>query len=132
VICELARVLRAGGRLAALDIVLPEHADSDAHNRIERTRDPSHVATLRASALRGFFEDAGLRIVRAERRERARNFNTWMDVAGWPPGSEIYAETRRLMEASGANDAAGFRPEVTSPGELQFTQAGLYIVAEKK
>jgi ubiquinone/menaquinone biosynthesis C-methylase UbiE len=131
VLAEMARVLRSQGRVVAVDLVVPPHADSEAHNRIERVRDASHATTLRAPALRELFETAGLHVRFSEQRERQRNFDDWMMVAGWAPSTGIYAETRLLMEHSVAGDTAGFRPNTDVTGQWQFVQTSLYLVAEK-
>jgi ubiquinone/menaquinone biosynthesis C-methylase UbiE len=129
---EMARVVRNGGRVAVIDLVLPEGADREMHDRIERTRDSSHASTLRTTELRSQFRDAGLHVRTCEHNNRDRDFDHWMHVAGHEPGSETYIETRRLMEATIANDAAGFRPR-PAPGNraLQLGQTAVLLVAEK-
>jgi SAM-dependent methyltransferase len=133
VIAEMSRVVRPGGRVAVVDLILAEEADSDAHNRIERSRDPSHATTLRASSLRLLLERAGLRLRDAEPRERQRDFDRWMQVAGWAPGSDVYQRTRRLMEAGISEGNTGFRPRRgPGDGKLEFTQTTLSLIAEKE
>jgi SAM-dependent methyltransferase len=129
---EMARVVRPGGRVVVVDLILDEDADSEAHNRIERSRDPSHATTLRPSALRSLFAQAGLRELDGDLRERQRDFGHWMEVAGWTPGSETYLRTRRLMEAAIADGDTGLQPRKGPDGRgLQFSQTVLSLVAEK-
>jgi hypothetical protein len=66
-------------------------------------------------------------------------FNHWMQVAGWRRGDPAYIETRRLMEATMADDFAGFHPryaaaDPTSSGEapdIHMVNTALFLAAEK-
>jgi ubiquinone/menaquinone biosynthesis C-methylase UbiE len=135
VLAEMARVAAPAGRIAIADLIAPDGADSERHNRIERARDPSHASSLKQGELRELLARAGLRVLAAEQQERSRDFDHWMRVAARPPGSPAYVETRRLMEQSitgNAPDASGFRPRLDpSSGSLQLLQVAIYIVAEK-
>jgi len=131
---EFARVLRRGcGRLALMDIVVAEPGRPEVNNRIEQARDPSHVHTHTQPELLRLMESAGLRLRTAERVELPRSFNHWMHVAGSKPGDPAYEETRRLMEATFDDDAAGFHPQrpPTAGADFDYTQTVLYLIAEK-
>jgi len=132
VIREMARVVRPGGRLAVVDMILPEGAGAETHNRIERVRDPSHAGTLTVAQLRGLFGEAGLREIAAEPRQAQREFDDWMRVAGSEPESAIHAEARGLMEACLADDSSGFSARRDpGTGALHFTQHLFFLLAEK-
>jgi ubiquinone/menaquinone biosynthesis C-methylase UbiE len=128
---ELGRVMRRGGRVAIADLIVPEGADAEWTNRIERARDSSHARTLRLAELHDLFETAGLRVLASELGERLRQFDDWMQIMGAGPGTQAYVETRRLMEASIPGDAAGFHPRRNAQNEIEFVQTSAFIVAEK-
>lgn len=133
VLREMARVVRRGGRIAIADLILAEEADDDAHNRIERARDPSHAATLRETDIRRLLTNTGVHVFAAEREERRRNFDEWMRTAGQGPGTQAYQTTRRLVEECLVADAAGFQPRVDSAtGAIEFRQTVLFVTAEKE
>jgi len=133
---ELARVLRPGGCLALVDLIVPAGASSDVHDRIERTRDASHANTLTVPEFSALVEAAGLRLFALEITERLRQFDDWMQIAGHAPGSSDYLATRPLLEDSLPSDSAGFRPRLVpdpsgSAPLLEFTQTSLFLLAEK-
>ena len=132
VVQNMASVLRPGGRLAIVDMVVPPGADSDAVNAIERARDPSHATTLSARVLQQLLASAGLRLLTTETQERQRIFDDWMNVAGQTPGTPSYERTRALMKASAPRDTAGYRPRRNeTTGAIEFVQTSLILVAEK-
>ena len=130
---EFARVLTRRGRLALMDLIVPEPGRPQVNNRIEIARDPSHVHTHTQPELLRLVEGAGLRVNAAERVESPRSFDHWMHVAGSAPGDATYQETRRLMEATVDDDSAGFHPRSPAvPGaDFEYTQTVLYLIAEK-
>lgn len=153
---ELSRVLRPGGRVALVDMIVPEGGDSELSNLIERTRDPSHARTLTANEFTALLEAAGFRPMASDTSERRRQFDDWMQIMGLAPGSSGYAAARRLMEASMPGDTAGFHPRFVDAGttvaaaasgvgpapggevasgarrEIEFVQTSLFVVAEKR
>lgn len=148
-VSEIVRVLRPGGRMGLIDIFVPENAvAAEAANTIERVRDTSHTRTLAISELRALAEAAGLRIVAAETSARSRSFDDWMLIAGHASDTPAYAEARRLLEGSIAEDAAGFQPRLATaedvaanppisknppvkPGDLLWTQSSFSLIAMK-
>ena len=132
---ELARVLRPGGRLALVDLIVPAGASSDVHNRIERARDASHATTLTVPEFSALVEAAGLRLFALEITDRLRQFDDWMQIAGHAPGSPDYLATRHLMEADLSANASGFHARATfSSGSalpaIEFIQTSLFLLAE--
>jgi ubiquinone/menaquinone biosynthesis C-methylase UbiE len=140
VVGGMARVVKRGGRLGIIDIVVPEDAArAEAANRIEIARDVSHTRSLGRKDFDDMIAGAGLRILASEVHEIPRMFDHWMQVAGWSRGDPAYIETRELMEATMANDFAGFHPRFAaasgkSPGEppdIHMVNTALFLAAEK-
>ena len=123
-----------------MTFVVPEDtARAEAANRIEIVRDHSHTRSLKRSEFDAIFAAAGLRVLKTELDEMPRMFDHWMHVAGLQPRRCRVQETRRLMEATMADDFAGFHPryaeaDVKSPGEppdIHMVNTALFIAAEK-
>lgn len=140
VIGEMARVVRRGGRIGVIDILASEDSKTAAtSNRIERVRDPSHTRSLPKREFETMFAACGARIFADETHAQDRPFTHWMMVAGWKPGDRVFEETRRLMEATMADDSAGFHPRLVGAepkngaeiGEIHITNTVLFLAAEK-
>jgi ubiquinone/menaquinone biosynthesis C-methylase UbiE len=132
VVRNIAAIVRTGGRVAIVDMVVPPGADGNAVNAIERARDASHATTLDSRALRGLLTGAGLRVLAEDTQERQRIFDDWMNVAGQAPGSPGYEVTKRLMRASAGADTAGYRPRRNEKsGAIEFVQTSMLLIAEK-
>ncbi|MGH9679030.1 MAG: class I SAM-dependent methyltransferase, partial [Candidatus Acidiferrales bacterium] len=134
VLSEMARVARPGGRVAVIDIIVPEGFDPAHQTAIERERDVTHTNTLTSAIFRSMFRDAGLRVYSENQHENFHDFDMWMRNAGRGPGDDFYAKTRRRMESSiTAPDASGFRPRSSGQDAkgIEFTHTVLVIVGEK-
>jgi len=111
VIREMARVVKRGGRVGLIDIIVPEDPKVRALNhRIEWIRDHSHCRSLALEEFRAMMDAAGLRITATETREHPRTFEHWMHVAGWKPSDPEYIEAHGLLVSSIADDGSNFHP----------------------
>ena len=143
---EMARVIRRGGRVGIIDIVVSEDPRAaEAANRIEIARDPSHTRSLAKSDFERMTAAAGLRWLGHEIDANPRSFDHWLHVAGWHRGDAVYEETRRLMEATIADDLAGFHPRFAPPDpeqprlprtddprqDIQMANTAIFLGAEK-
>jgi SAM-dependent methyltransferase len=101
---EMARVLRAGGRLVVADTMVPEDDELDAAiNEIETLRDPSHVRNWRPSEWRHMVAAAGLRVVECDLgyydEGEGMDFDAWTARIGTPPEA-VAALRERFATAS--------------------------------
>lgn len=136
---EMCRVLRSGGKLAVVDLIVPGEFDaarSRTNNAIEIARDASHVHSMCAAELRSVVESAGFRRATEKITERVRSFDDWMQIAGWSRSDPAYGETRRLMAAAIENDAAGFHARsmpgsTLAPPDIEFVQTSFFLMANK-
>jgi len=117
--------------VALADMVARDGFDRELHTRIEKARDASHTLALFASEFRTHFENANMRVISSELVEKTRNFEVWMNAMKVGRGTAEYAETRRLLEGTIGNDAAGMRPRFNDAGEIEYSLPVINIVAEK-
>ena len=147
VLREMARVIKPGGRVGIIDIVVPDaEGASEQANAIEIARDRSHTKSLRRAEFEALLGQAGLKTLDTKFEDYARSFDHWLHVAGWHRGDAQYEEARKLMEAQMEHDTAGFHPKFatalsTSPGSIPPTDArpdiemrnnAFFIAAEKR
>lgn len=128
-LAEMARVVKAGGRLFLVDSVGPADPSRAAlHNEIERLRDPSHTTTLSLADFLRMFAARGLAVRNECVLDRPRSFNQWMRRAGHNLGDAGDRAVRQAMEESIAGDRAGFA--VTREGDdLRIVhQEGMFLL----
>ena len=67
VLHEMIRVTAPGGRVLVADVYTSEDSvQSEAYNRMEKLRDPSHVRALKLSELQGILQNGGLQNIGTE------------------------------------------------------------------
>jgi ubiquinone/menaquinone biosynthesis C-methylase UbiE len=126
---EMARVLKAGGRLVISDAISSEDPrEARLHNALERLRDPSHARMLPHSELSQLIEGAGLRIDAAHTQARDRTYDDWMDVINDP----IRTENLKIVleELARAGVSAGLHLRLEN-GQLRLTHMIALIRAIK-
>lgn len=78
-VVEAARVLKAKGRLAVIDNVVPDDdAAADWINDFERQRDPSHARCLSVTQWRELYRRNGLDMLHSEVNAKRFDFHEWM------------------------------------------------------
>jgi ubiquinone/menaquinone biosynthesis C-methylase UbiE len=106
VLCEMVRVCAPGGRVVVVDSCPSEDkAKSEAFNRLELLRDPSHTRALPLSEMKELFAAAGLaetRVEFTELRDEARN----LLARSYPyPGDDI--KILEMFRKSASDDSLG-------------------------
>jgi ubiquinone/menaquinone biosynthesis C-methylase UbiE len=67
VLQEMIRVTSIGGHVLVADVYTTDNSrQSNAYNRVEKLRDPSHVRALALSELQNLFKNSGLQNIRTE------------------------------------------------------------------
>ena len=93
---EMTRLVTTPGYLIIADLISSEgQASRDAHNRIERSRDPAHVCMYSPKQVAEMFEGLRLTVERKRAWETRRRFRDWMKLADADRGS--LERTRRMM-----------------------------------
>ncbi len=129
VLSEMARVCKAGGKVAVEDLVASEHPHRAARlNRIERLRDPSHVRSLTLSELIGMFTRSGLEIEELSLSYLKQEAARWLANACTP--ADDARRVMELLEEDEQNDQSGTRP-YRENGKLHFVQRTGRIVGRK-
>jgi SAM-dependent methyltransferase/succinate dehydrogenase flavin-adding protein (antitoxin of CptAB toxin-antitoxin module) len=138
---EMARVVKPGGRVVVVDIVVggndtdTDNGDGDLGgadpalametNRLERLRDPSHTTMLSRSDMCALLERSGLHLThRAEDTPmlpNAMNLQAWMDATNTEPHAVQKIERSVTIELQEGGTETGMGPFVGDDGELCFT-----------
>jgi ubiquinone/menaquinone biosynthesis C-methylase UbiE len=116
---EMIRVVKKPGHIILADLVSSEDPSRrDLHNRIEKSRDPTHVGMMSPRQMRTLIADANLTLEREYIWESRRRFNEWMKMIGADPGR--IERTRRLMMQAARKQSTDLQ---ISGGEssLEFT-----------
>ncbi len=99
-VAEMARVVKAGGRVVVVDTTVPEDEALDrAINHLEVLRDPSHVRNYRPSEWQQMLSAVGLQITHTGvdyyTEQGPMDFAVWTQRMRTPP--EVVAELARLF-----------------------------------
>jgi ubiquinone/menaquinone biosynthesis C-methylase UbiE len=123
-ICEVARVLRPGGRFVLIDMAGPEHPRRRAiRDEVERARDPSHEAILAPSQVSTWMFEACLDLRAEERQVEDKRDVEWVALMG---GDLAYV--REIMDKH-RDEAAGFLALREEEGAFWFRRERAYYCA---
>ncbi len=94
---EMRRVCKPHGRVVIVDITASDDPSiADAHNRLERMRDPSHTAAFCLSDLRALAQRSGLNVIHTSENDAVHDLGEWMDLTGAP--DNVRAAIRQAFE----------------------------------
>ncbi|MGE0056682.1 MAG: class I SAM-dependent methyltransferase [Dehalococcoidia bacterium] len=129
VLAEVARILRAGGRLVLSDVVSSEDADeSSLHNALETLRDPSHVRMLSRSVLLGELKRAGFEVESEAQQVAHREFGEWLAITNDSSRIGPLQVVMRELAEAGSHAGVNLRYE---DGRILFDHTTLVIRAVK-
>jgi len=125
---ELRRVVRSDGRVVVTDLVALDDDVADAHNALERARDPSHTTALTEPALVGAVSDAGLAVREVDRIDRRLGLDAWLERAHPTPDASAAVRDALAAEMDGGAPT-GLRPARGEDGAVAVEQRWVRIVA---
>lgn len=127
---EMARVVRAGGRVVTVDVMASENpAEAALHNALETLRDPSHVRMLPRSELHGALEHAGLTVETFTAWTNHRQFEEWLKITNAP---ERVGPLKIVMTELAAKGAAAGISLRLDGGKILFEHTAALTVAVKR
>lgn len=120
-IAEMARVTRAAGTLAIVDLLSPDDLGLAArYNAFERMRDPSHTWAVTAGELRNLLRAAGRPVDSWSAREVEVALDPWFELTR-PPAATRETIVRALEHELEGGPPTGMRPRKRG-GRLSFLQ----------
>jgi ubiquinone/menaquinone biosynthesis C-methylase UbiE len=123
---EVMRVLKPGGKLGLVDMVVPEADNSDLLNRIERIRDSSHVGAEKISNWVHFASAAGFRIIETRETQEEYSMEAWM--APVSTSGEAFKQVKEVLEAATGGDLKGAG---ISSDRKKINKHRMILIAEK-
>ena len=117
---EMARVLKSGGKLVMIDMIVGDEALRDEVDRIERLRDPSHVRDLTLSEMRNLYMANSISLKTQEQTDIPVSLEAWMELT--KPDGETRKEIHTIMQADiNGTSITGFAP-YNRDGKIYFNQ----------
>jgi len=116
---EMVRTLKSPGYLIVADIVSSEDpAWREAHNRIERARDPSHHEMLSPRQVRAILNEAGLSLEAESHWQTRRRFSDWMRIVN--ADRQTTERTRKLLQEAAKKKSTDL-DIATQGNNIEFT-----------
>lgn len=126
---EMARVVRAGGRVITLDVASSEDPEqANLHNALEILRDPSHVRMLPKSELNRAIGQAGLLVDEVIAWTNHREFDEWMKIISAPERVAPLKVVMAALARAGASAGIDLRLEA---GKIRFDHHPALTIASK-
>ena len=130
VLREMARVVRAGGRMVTVDVMAAETpAEAALHNALEILRDPSHVRMLPQSELHAMLVQAGLEVESCVAWTNHREFEEWLAITNAPERRRPLRVVMEALARAGASAGIGLRME---DGKIRFEHTAALTVAIRR
>ena len=126
---EMRRVCKPTGRVTIVDITASDDPDiADAHNRLERLRDPSHTTSFSLADLSALAQRSGLNVITTSENRAVRDLDEWMDVTA--TGDDVRATIHQAFEEEIAGGAPTGMLAHREDGRLKFVHHWAIIVCE--
>ena len=127
VMLEMMRVCKPNGKIMVVDAVLPPEK-SDAYNRMEKLRDPSHTKALSFIEMSKIFDTSGLKNIRTARYKVEMELEKQL-MASFPNTGDD-EKLRQMLASDIGKNSIGV--EVHSVGsEIHFAYPILITVGQK-
>jgi ubiquinone/menaquinone biosynthesis C-methylase UbiE len=124
VVREMARVARAGARVAVIDMI----NGGARHDELEILRDPSHTNAFTRSGAIAMLAAAGAEPVTVDLRRQALPVEQWLAAAAPPPDAHESVLGALTAEADGGTPT-GLNAHRDADGVLRIAQDWLLVVA---
>jgi ubiquinone/menaquinone biosynthesis C-methylase UbiE len=115
---EVSRVLKPGGKFLLIDNIAPEDKGLDVFvNRLEKLRDDSHVRSYSVKEWTEWFEQANLKLVKAEHRRKTFDYPDW--VTRTTTSEEQVKKVDAHLLSAGNSLIEYFSIKTTNEGNIQ-------------
>lgn len=127
---EMARVLKAGGKLVVIDMEAAEEALRNTEDEIETLRDPSHMRNLSREEFAEMFRENHLTITTMDCTEIPVSLSSWLALTNTP--AKISAViSKRFTDEIKADGLTGFKPYQKNGG-IYFNQHWVMLIGKKQ